>query len=63
MNLSSIVQSYDPPCARSEDVYVYIRDNLEKWIEQRSARGTLTDESAHRSSATTVHGAIEYERT
>lgn len=32
--LSSIVQTYDPPYWDSKDVYKYIRENLEDWIEK-----------------------------
>lgn len=31
--LSSIVNAYNPPYTDSKDVYKFIRDNLEKWIE------------------------------
>jgi len=31
--LSSIVKTYDPPYSNSNDVYNYIRENIEKWIE------------------------------
>lgn len=32
--LSSIVKAYNPPYSDSKDVYAYIRDNLEDWIEE-----------------------------
>jgi hypothetical protein len=32
--LSSIVKCYNPPFANSKDVYNYIKDNLEDWIEE-----------------------------
>ncbi|MEW5979776.1 MAG: TIR domain-containing protein [Acidobacteriota bacterium] len=32
--LSSIVKAYKPPYSESKDVYAYIRDNLEDWIEE-----------------------------
>jgi len=31
--LDSIVKTYDPPFSDSKDVYSYISDNIEKWIE------------------------------
>lgn len=31
--LSSIVQAYDPPYLDSKDVYKYISDNIENWVE------------------------------
>lgn len=31
--LSSYYKSYDPPYTNSQDVYKYISDNLENWIE------------------------------
>jgi len=31
--LSTIVKAYDPPYSDSKDVYNYISDNIEKWIE------------------------------
>lgn len=32
--LSSIVKAYNPPYTDSKDVYSYISDNLEDWIEE-----------------------------
>ncbi len=32
--LSSIVKSYDPPNYDSKDVYVYIAQNIETWVEE-----------------------------
>lgn len=32
-DLTSIVKTYDPPYAASNDVYNYIKDNLAGWIE------------------------------
>ena len=32
--LSSIVKAYDPPHKRSTDVYNYIEDNIEDWVEE-----------------------------
>ena len=32
--LSSIVKAYNPPHTDSKDVYAYISDNLEDWIEE-----------------------------
>lgn len=32
--LSSIVKAYNPPHTESKDVYAYISDNLEDWIEE-----------------------------
>jgi len=32
--LSSIVKAYNPPYSNSKDVYAYIRDSLEYWIEE-----------------------------
>jgi hypothetical protein len=34
VQLSSIVETHDPPYAQSEDAYGHIRDNLESWIER-----------------------------
>lgn len=31
--LSSIIQTYDPPGANSKEVYAHISENLESWIE------------------------------
>lgn len=31
--LSSIIKTYDPPGANSKEVYAYISENLESWIE------------------------------
>lgn len=33
VSLSSVVKSYDPPYTQSTDVYAYIKNNLESWIE------------------------------
>jgi hypothetical protein len=33
VSLSSIVNAYDPPYYASKDVYAYIENNLESWIE------------------------------
>lgn len=35
--LSSIVKCYNPPYSASTDVYNYIKNNLEKWIEEAIA--------------------------
>lgn len=32
--LSSIVKVYDPPYSDSTDVYDYIKNNLESWVEE-----------------------------
>ncbi len=32
--LSSIVKAYDPPYKRSTNVYNYIEDNIEGWVEE-----------------------------
>lgn len=32
--LSSIVRAYDPPYYNSADVYNYIKNNLESWVEE-----------------------------
>jgi len=32
--LDSIVKAYDPPYSDSKDVYNYIANNIEKWIEE-----------------------------
>jgi hypothetical protein len=32
--LSSIIKAYDPPYSRSPNVYKYISDNLEDWVEE-----------------------------
>jgi len=32
--LSSVVKAYNPPFSDSKDVYKYISDNLESWIEE-----------------------------
>lgn len=32
--LSSIVKAYDPPYSISTNVYNYIKENLEKWVEE-----------------------------
>ncbi len=41
VNMSRIVQSYDPPYVISKDVYAYIQNNLEAWIEKAiEIRGT-----------------------
>lgn len=34
MNLSDTVKVYDPPYSKSEDVYNYIKENLENWVEK-----------------------------
>jgi hypothetical protein len=33
LSISSIVKAYDPPYSDSKDVYAYISNNIEKWIE------------------------------
>ena len=33
-NLSSIVKLYDPPYKTSQNVYDYIKNNIESWIEE-----------------------------
>jgi hypothetical protein len=33
-SLSSIVKAYDPPGSTSISVYTYIKNNLERWIEE-----------------------------
>jgi hypothetical protein len=35
--LSSIVKAYDPPYTTSTYVYDYIKDNIEKWVEEAIA--------------------------
>ena len=35
--LSSVVKTYDPPGSDSTAVYKYVKDNLEKWIEEAIA--------------------------
>jgi hypothetical protein len=35
--LASIVRAYDPPYSNSADVYNYIRNNVEKWVEEAIA--------------------------
>jgi hypothetical protein len=37
VSLSTIVKAYDPPYTNSKDVYNYISDNIEKWIEDAIA--------------------------
>jgi len=32
--LSAIVKAYDPPYSSSKDVYAYIKNNLESWIDE-----------------------------
>lgn len=34
VSLSSIVEAHDPPYTRSTDVYNYIRNSLEGWVEK-----------------------------
>jgi hypothetical protein len=34
VSLSSIVKSYDPPYWDSKDVYAFIQNNLESWVEE-----------------------------
>jgi hypothetical protein len=38
-NLSGVVKTYDPPYFNSKDVYNYIKNNLEGWIEEAIAIG------------------------
>jgi len=33
-SLDSIVKAYDPPYSNSKDVYDFINNNIEKWIEE-----------------------------
>lgn len=33
-NMSNIVKTYNPPYLASTDVYGYIKDNLEKWVDE-----------------------------
>jgi hypothetical protein len=41
--LSSTVKTYDPPYSDSKEVYAYIRNNLDAWIEKAiSIRDTYT---------------------
>jgi len=43
--LSSIVKAYDPPHSASDDVYRYVIDHLEEWIEEAIAiRSTVPRE-------------------
>lgn len=35
--LSSIVKTYDPPYSSSSNVYHYIKENIEKWVEDSVA--------------------------
>ena len=36
-SLASIAKAYDPPYAASTDVYKYISDNIERWVDEAIA--------------------------